>query len=984
MNPQHPNSFNAQSTLTVGSQTVTYFSLAALNEYDLTRLPFSLRILLENLLRHEDGRTVTADDIRFLAQWDAKAEPSREIAYMPARVLMQDFTGVPAIVDLAAMRDAMRALGGNPEKINPLQPAELVIDHSVQVDEFGTVNAYDMNAALEFQRNRERYAFLKWGQTAFNNFSAVPPGMGICHQVNLEYLARVVFTTKDLSATATNTLSSFGEAGGPASASQPQTLAYPDTLVGTDSHTTMVNGLGVLGWGVGGIEAEAAMLGQPVSMLVPQVVGFKLTGKLKEGTTATDLVLTVTEALRKLGVVGKFVEFYGSGISALPLADRATIANMAPEYGATCGIFPVDHETLNYLRLTGRSEDHIALVEAYMRAQGLFHTPEAPEATYSASISLDLATVEPSVAGPKRPQDRVPLSGAAASFQQQLPNLLGLTGNKSAARQMVRWEGEGGHASATGDVTSSIGAPAPGTDAHLPITEDLIPVATLTPGPKPIPVEAPASSVKARYGIDPEPYLDHGSIVIAAITSCTNTSNPYVMMAAGLLAKKAVEKGLRTPPWVKTSLAPGSRVVTDYYVKAGLMPYLDQLRFQVVGYGCTTCIGNSGPLPTDVSKAIEDHSLVAVSVLSGNRNFEGRISPEVRANYLMSPPLVVAYALVGTINHNFDTDPIGYDHARQPVFLRDIWPTQQEVSDTVHNSIGAEMFTKQYSTVSDGDQNWQNLTFPQGDTYGWEKDSTYIRKAPYFDNMPAQPAAVEDIQAARCLAVLGDSVTTDHISPAGSIKKNGPAGKYLIEHGVAPEDFNSYGSRRGNHEVMVRGTFANVRLRNKMAPGTEGGVTRILPELTEMSIYDASVEYARRGTPLAILAGKEYGSGSSRDWAAKGPRLLGIRFVIAESYERIHRSNLVGMGILPLQFQPGESAESLGLTGEEIYDVCGLKEMLDTKFAAGKNLLVVAENMTGTTTEFPVTVRIDTPQEILYYQHGGILQYVLRQLATQA
>ncbi len=746
----------------------------------------------------------------------------------------------------------------------------------------------------------------------------------------------------------------------------------------------MVNGLGVLGWGVGGIEAEAAMLGQPVSMLVPQVVGYKLTGKLREGTTATDLVLTVTEALRKLGVVGKFVEFYGPGISDLPLADRATIANMAPEYGATCGIFPVDKETLAYLALTGRSAEHIALVEAYMRAQGLFHTPDAPEATYSATLSLDLSTVEPSVAGPKRPQDRVLLSGAAASFQQQLPNLLGPSGNKSAARQMVRWEGEGGHMSASGDVTSAVGAPPPGSPSHLPLGGDVIPVATLTAGPQSVHVEAPVTSVMGRYGVDPDPYLDHGSIVIAAITSCTNTSNPYVMMAAGLLAKKAVEKGLRTPPWVKTSLAPGSRVVTDYYVKAGLMPYLDQLRFQVVGYGCTTCIGNSGPLPTDVSKAIEDHGLVAVSVLSGNRNFEGRISPEVRANYLMSPPLVVAYALVGSINHDFATDPIGYDHGRQPVFLKDIWPSQKEVADTVLSAIGAEMFTKQYSTVSDGDQNWQNLTFPSGDTYGWEPDSTYIRKAPYFDGMPATPAPVEDILAARCLAVLGDSVTTDHISPAGSIKVNGPAGKYLTEHGVAKEDFNSYGSRRGNHEVMVRGTFANVRLRNKMAPGTEGGVTRLLPELTQMSIYDASVEYARRGTPLAILAGKEYGSGSSRDWAAKGPRLLGIRFVIAESYERIHRSNLVGMGILPLQFEAGETAESLGLTGEEIYAITGLREMLDSKFAAGKNILVKAENETGTTFEFPVTVRIDTPQEILYYQHGGILQYVLRQLAGKA
>jgi aconitate hydratase len=964
MTSQHPDSFRSKSTLTSGTETVSYFALNALSECDLAKLPFSLRILLENLLRHEDGRTVTADDIKFLAQWNPKAEPSREIAYMPARVLMQDFTGVPAIVDLAAMRDAMRALGGDPEKINPLQPAELVIDHSVQVDEFGTVNAYDMNAALEFQRNRERYAFLKWGQSAFNNFSAVPPGMGICHQVNLEYLARVVFTTKP-------------DATG-------EVFAYPDTLVGTDSHTTMVNGLGVLGWGVGGIEAEAAMLGQPVSMLVPQVVGFRLTGRLKEGTTATDLVLTVTEALRKMGVVGKFVEFYGPGISELPLADRATIANMAPEYGATCGIFPVDKETLAYLRLTGRTEAHIALVEAYMRAQGLFHTPDAPEAEYSATLSLDLGTVEPSVAGPKRPQDRVLLSGAAASFRQQLPNLLGPSGNKTAARQMVRWEGEGGHASATGDVTSSTATPAPGTPANLPMEGDLVPVSTLTAGPAVVHVEAPVTSVKARYGVEVDPYLDHGSIVIAAITSCTNTSNPYVMMAAGLLAKKAVEKGLRTPPWVKTSLAPGSRVVTDYYKKAGLMQYLDALRFQVVGYGCTTCIGNSGPLPTDVSQAIEDHGLVAVSVLSGNRNFEGRISPEVRANYLMSPPLVVAYALAGTIYHDFDTEPIGYDPARQPVFLKDIWPTQSEVSEAVQSSIDSTMFRTQYATVSDGDQNWQNLRFPVGDTYGWEADSTYIRKAPYFDGMPATPTEVEDIKAAHCLAVLGDSVTTDHISPAGSIKMNGPAGKYLMEHGVDPRDFNSYGSRRGNHEVMVRGTFANVRLRNKMAPGTEGGVTRILPELTQMSIYDASVEYARRGTPLGILAGKEYGSGSSRDWAAKGPRLLGIRFVIAESYERIHRSNLVGMGILPLQFEQGESAESLGLTGEEIFEIRGLKEMLDTKFATGKNIEVEAENGTGTTIFFPATVRIDTPQEILYYQHGGILQYVLRQLAGKA
>jgi aconitate hydratase len=974
----NPDSFKSKATLKSGPKNYNIFRLDALKAsgVNLSRLPFSLRILLENLLRHEDGASVTADDIKFLANWDPKAEPSREIAYMPARVLMQDFTGVPAVVDLAAMRDAMKTLGGNPELINPLQPAELVIDHSVQVDEFGSTRAYDVNAALEFQRNRERYAFLKWGQTAFNNFSAVPPGMGICHQVNLEYLARVVFTT-----TPETSLDAVAGEGSKATVEQSYAFAYPDTLVGTDSHTTMINGLGVLGWGVGGIEAEAAMLGQPVSMLVPQVVGFKLTGKLKEGTTATDLVLTVTQMLRKLGVVGKFVEFYGSGVSELPLADRATIANMAPEYGATCGIFPVDKETLNYLRLTGRPEEQIALVEAYYREQGMFHTADAPEAEYSALISLDLGTVEPSVAGPKRPQDKVLLSEAAESFRQQLPALLGPNANGNTVRQMVRWEGEGGHTSATGDITSSIGAPAP------VVVSPGVPVATLETGSGRIPVlEAPAVSIRSRFGVDPEPYLDHGSIVIAAITSCTNTSNPYVMLAAGLLAKKAVEKGLRTPPWVKTSLAPGSRVVTDYYEKAGLMPYLDQLRFQIVGYGCTTCIGNSGPLPTDVSKAIEDHGLVAVSVLSGNRNFEGRISPEVRANYLMSPPLVVAYALAGHIGHNFDTDPLGKDKEGNPVFLRDIWPTQAEVAATVASSIDSGMFHKEYSTVSLGDQNWQNLKFPAGDTYGWEADSTYIRKAPYFDGMTKEPGEVEDISGARVLAVLGDSVTTDHISPAGSIKLNGPAGKYLTEHGVKPSDFNSYGSRRGNHEVMVRGTFANVRLRNKLAPGTEGGVTRLLPEGTGMSIYEASVEYARRGTPLAILAGKEYGSGSSRDWAAKGPRLLGIRFVIAESYERIHRSNLVGMGILPLQFQVGQNAEELGLTGEEIFrvgDPGELKSMLDSKFADGKTITVYAESDSGKTTEFSATVRIDTPQEILYYQNGGILQYVLRQLAAK-
>jgi len=934
------NSFGSQSELKSSGKTYEIFRLSALEKrgISLHRLPFSLRILLENLLRYEDGKSVTADDIEFLAKWDPKAEPSREISWMPARVLMQDFTGVPAVVDLAAMRDAMKLLGGDPQKINPLQPAELVIDHSVQVDEFGTGNAYSINAALEFQRNRERYAFLKWGQTAFRNFSAVPPGMGICHQVNLEHLARVVFTT-----------------------SGPKPQAYPDTLVGTDSHTTMINGLGVLGWGVGGIEAEAAMLGQPVSMLVPQVVGFKLIGKLREGATATDLVLTVTEMLRKLGVVGKFVEFYGPGIAELPLADRATIGNMAPEYGATCGLFPVDAETLRYLRLTGRPADQIALVETYFKEQSLFHTPDAPEAEYSQTIALDLTQVEPSVAGPKRPQDRVLLREAGASFKKQLPSLLGPNADKVGQRQAIRWEGEGGHASANGNVQSTHASPEPSANGngHIPAT------------------------IKERFGVDPEPYLDHGSIVIAAITSCTNTSNPSVMVAAGLLAKKAVEKGLTVPPWVKTSLAPGSRVVTDYYDKAGLTQWLDKLRFNTVGYGCTTCIGNSGPLPSDISKAIEDHSLVAVSVLSGNRNFEGRINSEVRANYLMSPPLVVAYALAGRIDHDFDHAPLGKDKSGQPVFLRDIWPSQQEVSTVIASAISSDSYTKEYATVTHGDQNWQKLSFPTGDVYQWEPDSTYIRKAPYFDGMPAKPAPVTEISGARVLAVLGDSVTTDHISPAGSIKLNGPAGKYLTGHGVKPADFNSYGSRRGNHEVMVRGTFANVRLRNKLAPGTEGGVTRLLPEGEPMSIYDASVKYAERGTPLIILAGKEYGSGSSRDWAAKGPRLLGVRAVIAESFERIHRSNLVGMGILPLQFEAGKNTESLGLTGEETYDILGLKPRLDSKFAIGRTVAVRATDAAGKTKTFEAKIRIDTPQEILYFEHGGILQYVLRQLAAQ-
>jgi aconitate hydratase len=916
------NSFDSKATLVSGNRTYTIYRLPALaaRGFNLSHLPFSLKILLENLLRREDGVNVTAAEIEFLANWEAKAAPSREIAFMPARVLMQDFTGVPAVVDLAAMRDAIRTLGGDPERVNPLVPAELVIDHSVQVDEYGSAGAYDANALLEFERNRERYAFLKWGQTAFRNFSAVPPGMGICHQVNLEYLARVVFTA---------------ELDG-------ELVAYPDTLVGTDSHTTMINGLGVLGWGVGGIEAEAAMLGQAISMLVPQVVGFRLTGKLREGATATDLVLTVTQSLRKLGVVGKFVEFYGPGVTELPLADRATISNMAPEYGATCGIFPVDAETLRYLRLTGRSKEQIYLVEYYYKEQGLFHSADSPEAEYTQTLELDLSEVEPSVAGPRRPQDRVLLKDAAASFAEQLPGLLSPTVKPLGTRTAANWE--------RGVVMDSA---------------------------------LPATTVQGRFGVDPDLYLDHGSVVIAAITSCTNTSNPSVMMAAGILAKKAVEKGLTVPPWVKTSLAPGSRVVTDYYAKAGLLPYLEKLRFNVVGYGCTTCIGNSGPLPADVSKSIDEHGLVAVSVLSGNRNFEGRVNVDVRANYLMSPPLVVAYALAGKIGHNFETDSLGKDEAGHPVYLKDIWPTQAEVAEAIEKGVSSEGFRREYATVSLGDTNWQGLKFPTGEVYQWEPDSTYIRKAPYFDGITKTPAPVTEIMGARVLAVLGDSVTTDHISPAGSIKANGPAGKYLAEHGVKQAEFNSYGSRRGNHEVMVRGTFANVRLRNKLAPGTEGGVTRLLPEGEPLSIFDASVWYAERGVPLIILAGKEYGSGSSRDWAAKGPKLLGVRAVIAESFERIHRSNLVGMGILPLQFEAGQNAESLGLSGEEVYDFPALTALLAAKFANGSSLRVRATGADGEVKEFAAKVRIDTPREIEYFEHGGILQYVLRQLAAK-
>jgi aconitate hydratase len=911
------NHFGSQALLRVGDQDYTIFRLDAVTKAhpEAARLPFSLKVLLENLLRTEDGAAVRAEDVKALATWDAKAQPSKEIAFTPARVLLQDFTGVPAVVDLAAMRDAMLQMGGDPRKISPLLPAELVIDHSVQVDQFGSAGAFQANADLELARNRERYAFLRWGQKAFRNFKVVPPDTGIVHQVNLEYLARVVFTDER----------------------DGRTFAYPDTLVGTDSHTTMINGLGVLGWGVGGIEAEAAMLGQPVSMLIPQVVGFKLHGKLPEGATATDLVLTVTEMLRKKGVVGKFVEFYGPGLAGLPLADRATIANMAPEYGATCGIFPVDAETLRYLRFSGRREELVRLVEAYTKEQGLFHTPTTPEAAYSDTLGLDLGTVVPSLAGPRRPQDRVPLTRVCESFAAELPGLQSKAKPKAA-------------------LTLAPAAAQPSRD--------------------------PDASAPVKFNSEKHE-LHHGSVVIAAITSCTNTSNPSVMVAAGLLAKKAVERGLTSKPWVKTSLSPGSKVVTDYLLEAGLMRPLEQLRFNLTGYGCMTCIGNSGPLPPAVSHAIEDGGLVVAAVLSGNRNFEGRVHPEVRANYLASPPLVVAYALAGRIDIDLYKEPLGEDAKGRPVYLKDVWPTQQEVRDAVERSIHSEMFHKEYGEVFTGDEHWRALPVPEGDLFSWGPASTYVKYPPYFVGMTATPPPVEDVRGARVLAVLGDSITTDHISPAGSIKAQSPAGRYLLEHGVPKEEFNSYGSRRGNHEVMVRGTFANVRLRNQLAPGTEGGLTRHLPDGEQTSIFDASVKYAEEKVPLLVLAGKEYGSGSSRDWAAKGPLLLGVRAVIAESYERIHRSNLVGMGILPLQFRAGQSVKDLGLTGEEVYDLEGLPKMLENNFADGREIAVHARRPDGGVTTFQAVVRIDTPQEVRYYQHGGILQYVLRQLLAQ-
>ena len=923
------DTFASRGTLSAAGREVGICRLAALEQrgFELRRLPYALRILLENLLRREDGSVVRAEDVEALAAWDPKAAPSKEIAFMPARVLLQDFTGVPAVVDLAAMRDAMRAMGGDPKRINPLQPVELVIDHSVQVDEYGSQAAFLINAEREFERNRERYAFLRWGQRAFRNFRVVPPDTGIVHQVNLEYLARLVMVDEQ------------GHLPMPP-------MAYPDTLVGTDSHTTMINGLGVLGWGVGGIEAEAAMLGEPVTMLIPQVVGFRLSGSLREGSTATDLVLTVTEMLRKKGVVGKFVEFYGPGLAGLPLADRATIANMAPEYGATCGIFPVDRVALDYLAFSGRPADQVALAEAYMKEQGLFHDASTPEAVYSDVLELDLGSVETSLAGPRRPQDRVRLADVKSCFLRDLDTLVANAPKKKPLLTTVgRWEGEGGDEKGT-----AVAEP-----------------------------ESSSAETLTRYR-EQEFTLRNGSVVIAAITSCTNTSNPSVMLAAGLLAKKAVDRGLRVRPWVKTSLAPGSKVVTEYLDHAGLTPALEALNFHLVGYGCTTCIGNSGPLPPPISEAIERQNLVAVAVLSGNRNFEGRINPDVRANYLASPPLVVAYALAGRIDIDLESEPLSHDPAGEPVFLRDLWPSRREIDQAMRSAVRSEMFQRQYADVFTGDERWRGLAVPEGDTYAWDGSSTYVKHPPYFQGMPRDPRPVEDVARARILAVFGDSITTDHISPAGSIKLESPAGKYLVDHGVSPRDFNSYGARRGNHEVMVRGTFANVRIRNRMVPEIEGGFTLHLPSGEPLSIYDAAMRYAAEGVPLVVFAGKEYGTGSSRDWAAKGPALQGVRAVVAESFERIHRSNLIGMGIAPLEFSSGVTAATLGLTGREVVAIEGLALGVATGFAAGKTVTVRAQAEAGAPIVFQAKVRLDTPQEVEYYRHGGILQYVLRKL----
>jgi len=911
------NSFGAKRKFTFGGNTYTIYSFEALAQKGIggvNRLPVSLRILLENLLRREDGRIVKAEDIEALLHWNPRSTPEKEIAFMPARVLLQDFTGVPCVVDLAVMRDAMVRMGGDPNRINPLQQVDLVIDHSVQVDVYGTPMAFSINTEKEFERNRERYAFLRWGQRAFKNFSVVPPGTGIVHQINLEYLAKVVFIHK----------------------ANGEMFAYPDTLVGTDSHTTMINGLGVLGWGVGGIEAEAAMLGQPISMLIPQVVGFKLSGALRPGATATDVVLTVTNLLRKKGVVGKFVEFFGPGIASLSLADRATIANMSPEYGATMGFFPVDQKSLDYLLFTGRDQQHVALVEAYCKEQGIFHNEHHSQPEYSEVVELDLGSVEPSLAGPKRPQDLVPLSRAKPMFRSSLLEMVQANPKRVTAET-----------AATAMLAEGNGSP-----------EDVL-----------------AKSVKVRLD-STEFSLRHGSVVIAAITSCTNTSNPSVMVASGLLAKKAVERGLKTKPWVKTSLAPGSKVVTEYLRESNLMPYLEQLGFHLVGYGCTTCIGNSGPLPEPIVSAVQENDLVVAAVLSGNRNFEGRINPHARVNYLASPPLVVTYALAGTMDIDIQNEPLGVGSDGTPVYLRDIWPTPQEVQQTIQSSVKPEMFRKQYSEVFQGDARWQAMPVPGGARYLWDEKSTYIKAAPYFDDMPREPQPLQDIRGARVLALLGDSVTTDHISPAGSIPVKSPAGQYLIAHGVDPKDFNSYGARRGNHEVMMRGTFANIRLRNLLAPGTEGGWTVHPSSKEPITIFDAAMKYKSEGVPLIVIAGKEYGSGSSRDWAAKGPRLLGVRAVIAESFERIHRSNLVGMGVLPLQFLEGENWKTLGLTGLETFDIEGIAAGL----RPGQRLQITARSADGTRRTFNVIARVDTPNEVDYYAHDGILQYVLRSL----
>ena len=893
MDKKQLNSFSSLSTLNVGANSYEIFRLNALAKAgvgDISRLPFSMKVLLENLLRKEDGGFVKKEDIEAVANWDPAKKSDNEIAFTPARVLMQDFTGVPAVVDLAAMREAMKDLGGDPKKINPQVPADLVIDHSIQVDMFGSAGAMKFNTDKEYERNRERYAFLRWGQNAFQDFRVVPPETGICHQVNLEYLGQVVFQAK----------------------MDGQTFAYPDTLVGTDSHTTMINGLGIVGWGVGGIEAEAAMLGQPISMLIPDVIGFKFTGELAEGATATDLVLIVTQMLRQKGVVGKFVEYYGPGLSSLTLADRATIANMSPEYGATIGFFPVDSETLKYLSHTGRSEEQVDLVEAYTKEQGLFRTNETPDPVYTDILELDLSTVEPSIAGPKRPQDRIRLKESKKAFEDAFKTL------------------------------------------KLADTKDSVQV--------------------SENGHQVE--LNNGSVVIAAITSCTNTSNPSVMIGAGLLAKKAVERGLQTKPWVKTSLAPGSKVVTDYLNDAGLMPYLDELKFNLVGYGCTTCIGNSGPLPDYIANGIKEGNLVAASVLSGNRNFEGRINPHTRANYLASPPLVVAYALAGRMDIDLYNEPLGQDKNNEPVFLKDIWPSLKEIQEVVQNSVTKEMFEKEYAEVFTGDERWRALEIPEGDLYDWDPNSTYVKNPPFFENMPLEPAVPKDVENARVLVMVGDSVTTDHISPAGAIPEDSPAGKYLKNNGIERADFNSFGSRRGNHEVMMRGTFGNIRLRNLLAPGKEGNWTQHLPDKNLTSIYEAAMQYIKEDIPLIVLAGKEYGMGSSRDWAAKGTRLLGVEAAIAESFERIHRSNLIGMGVLPLQFKAGENRESLGLDGFETYQITGVADNL----SPGKELIVRAKSDDGSEKSFKVITRVDTPEELNYYKHGGILQYVLRQM----